>query len=167
MSTVDSPMGTSASESMRCSHFWFLSGHPTHGCKTYRIGWCVPLSRSPAATGKWRLSPVLHVLYEFGSWCNTNPWICFFSISYRVQDLQESEGHVQETVENSLLYWRNSHLLHLKQIHHHFLVQLDQPLEDSGLKRRPPVSWRKYVKHFVKERWKFKFYREINTSCAS
>lgn len=34
--------------------------------------------------------------------------------SYRVQDLQESEGHVQETVENSLLSWRNSHLVHLK-----------------------------------------------------
>lgn len=81
----------------------------------------------------------------------TNPHI-LKKMSHCVQDLQESEGRVQETGENSLLFWGNSHFVHSKQIHHHFLVQLDQPLEDSGLKRSPPVSWHKYnIKHFVKE----------------
>lgn len=60
--------------------------------------------------------------------------------AHRVQDLQESEGRVQETGENSLLYGRNSHFVHLEQIDHHLLVQLYQPLKDWGLKCGPPVS---------------------------
>lgn len=64
----------------------------------------------------------------------------FSLIAYSVQDLQEAEGCVQETVENSLFNRGNSHLVHLQQIHHHLLVQFYQPLEDWGLKFGPPVS---------------------------
>lgn len=115
---------------------------------------------------KWMLSTVLPgtVWRTRDSGPNTNPWIFFFFISHHVQDLQESEGRVQETGENSLLYRRNAHLVHLKQIHHHSLVQLDQPLEDSGLKRRPPVSWCKYQDQTFrekKERWKADIFKEI------
>jgi len=63
-----------------------------------------------------------------------------FCIPHRVQDLQEPEGRVQETGEDSLLHRGNAHLVHLEQINHHPLVQLNHPLEDRGLERRPPVS---------------------------
>lgn len=59
-STVHSPLGTSASESMWRSHFWCLSTRPTHGCRIYHTEWCVLLSHLPDTTGKWMSSTVLH-----------------------------------------------------------------------------------------------------------
>lgn len=155
-STVDSPLGTSAFESMWRSRFECRSGHSTHGCRIYRTEWCVLLFHSPEATGKWMLSAGL----QGTVWCIDQilhatavvTQIQEFLVSNHVQDLQESEGSVQERGEYSLLFWRNANLVHLKQIHHRFLVQLNQPLEDRGLKRRPPVSWFKYkTNHFVKK----------------
>lgn len=65
VAAADSPTGTSASGSMWRSHFWCQSGRPARGYKTYRTEWCVLLSHSPAATGKWGL---LHHSAEHGSW---------------------------------------------------------------------------------------------------
>lgn len=97
----------------------------------------------------------LHYLTQTDGW-----WVVF--CSYCVQDFQQSERRVQETVENSLLDRGNSHLVHLQQIHHHFLVQLDQPLKDCRLKCRPPVSWCKHNRYLRKL-----FFLQILIHCLS
>lgn len=63
--------------------------------------------------------------------------------SHLVQELQKSEGSVQETSKDPLLYRWDAHFVHLQEINHHLFVQLYQPLEDWRLKPRPPVSCHK------------------------
>lgn len=53
--STDSPVDTSASESMWHNHFECLSDHPVHGCRIYHTGWCALLAHWPEATAAWIL----------------------------------------------------------------------------------------------------------------
>lgn len=109
------PVGTSASGSTSHSHFWCLSAHPAHGCRIYRTGWSDLLSHSPEK--KWqKMMKSSHLVLKkkkTGILCK---------VPHFVQDLQESQGSVQEAGEDPGLYRGNSNFMHLEKVHNHVLV---------------------------------------------